>query len=136
MSAKEQTKNRVAITGQIKDAETKLAIPGALVEISQMPEEFKNWLDLQALQYGKSWEKRLKRPDRTITATDGCFYFLDLPDGGYKLTVSLPSAGTRYGVANSEPIQVVDSKNGKINWSDVGLNLNVANISKAKTKFV
>lgn len=54
---KEQTKNRLAIAGQVRDAETKLLIPGVLVEIRQQPEEFKNSLDLQALQYGKSWKK-------------------------------------------------------------------------------
>ncbi|PSB51015.1 hypothetical protein C7B67_12480 [filamentous cyanobacterium Phorm 6] len=123
MSTKEQTKNRVAIAGQVIDAETKLAIPGALVEITQMPEKFKNWLDLHALQYGKSWEKIVKRPDRTITAIDGCFYFVDFPytDECYTLTVSLPSAGTRYGVANSEAIKVVYSNNGKITWTPIGL---------------
>lgn len=62
----------------------------------------------------------LKRPDRTITAMDGCFYFLDLLDGDYALTISLPSAGTRYGVASSEPIQV-DSKKGQINLSNIKL---------------
>jgi hypothetical protein len=119
MSAKEQTKNRVAIAGQVIDAETKLVIPGASVEITQMPEKFKNWLDLHALQYGKNWEKIVKRPDRTLTAIDGCFYFVDLPDTDecYTLTVSLPSAGTRYGVAKSEPIKVVYSNNGKISWT-------------------
>ena len=90
------------------------------MEIRQQPEEFKNSLDLQALQYGKSWKKMLKRPDRTITAMDGCFYFLDLLDGDYALTISLPNAATRYGVASSEPIQV-DSKKGQINLSNIKL---------------
>ncbi|MFB2971826.1 carboxypeptidase-like regulatory domain-containing protein [Aerosakkonema sp. BLCC-F183] len=87
MSAKEQTKNRLAIAGQVIDADTKLAIPGVLVKISQMPDKFKNWLDLHALQYGKNWEKMQQRPDRTLTGIDGYFYFINLPDGDYELTV-------------------------------------------------
>lgn len=94
MSAKEQTKNRVAIAGRVIDAETKLAIPGVLVKITQMPEKFKNWLDLHALQYGKSWEKMVKRPDKTLTAVDGCFCFINLPDGEYTLlTIQVSDRG-------------------------------------------
>ncbi|MEG3933732.1 MULTISPECIES: carboxypeptidase regulatory-like domain-containing protein [unclassified Microcoleus] len=123
MSAKEQTKNRVAIAGRVIDAETKLAIAGALVEVSQKQGKFKNWLDLHALQYAKSWEKMVKRPDRTLTAIDGWFYFVDLPDADecYTLTVSRPSAGTRYGVANSETIKVVYFNNDRITWTPIGL---------------
>ncbi|MEG4166565.1 MULTISPECIES: carboxypeptidase regulatory-like domain-containing protein [unclassified Microcoleus] len=94
MSAKEQTKNRVAIAGQVIDAETEVAIPGVLVEITQMPEKFKNWLDLHALQYGKSWEKIVKRPDKTLTAVDGCFCLINLPDGEYTLlTIQVSAQG-------------------------------------------
>ena len=38
----------------------------------------------------------LKRPDQTMTATDGSFFFIDLAEGPYKLSVSLPGAGSRY----------------------------------------
>lgn len=102
MGAKEQTRNRVAIAGQVRDAETKLAIPSALVEISQEDGKFKEWLTLHALQYGDNWKKMVKRPDQTLTASDGCFHFLNLPDGQYKLTVSLPGTGTRYGFDEQE----------------------------------
>jgi len=114
MSAKEQTKNRVAIAGQVIDAETKLAIPGVLVEISQIEGKFKNWLDLQALQYGKSWGKILKRPDKTLTAVDGCFCFINLPDGEYKLSVSLPSARTSYGKVDKEVTVASNGNSDKI----------------------
>ena len=118
MSAKEQTKNRVAIAGQVRDAESKLAIAGALVEVSQKQGKFKNWLDLHALQYAKSWEKMVKRPDKTLTAVDGCFCFINLPDGEYTLSVSIPGTKTSYGKldkkvtvssnGNSDKIIVID----------------------------
>ncbi|MEG4345111.1 carboxypeptidase regulatory-like domain-containing protein [Microcoleus sp. A003_D6] len=87
----------MAIAGQVIDAKTKLAIPVVSVEITQMPNKFKNWLDLQALPYGKSWEKMVKRPDKTLTAIDGCFCFINLPDGKYTLSVSFPGVRTSYG---------------------------------------
>ncbi|WP_424094760.1 carboxypeptidase-like regulatory domain-containing protein [Moorena producens] len=92
----EAIRHQVAIAGQVKDAETKQVIPGAVVEIADMPESLKSKLDLLAGLYGDDWEKRVERPDRTRTRVDGYFYFQDLPDGSYTLTASLLGTGTRY----------------------------------------
>lgn len=89
-------RHQVAIAGQVSDKETGLTIGNAIVEITAMPEKFKTKRSLQALQYGSEWETLLKRCDRTTTAPDGFFYFIDLPPGEYTLTASLPSAATRY----------------------------------------
>ncbi len=102
MGVKEQTRNRVAIAGQLSNAETGQVIHRARVEITKMPDSFKNWLTLCAMQYGANWETRVERPDRTQTAIDGHFHFLDLPDGDYTLTASLPSTGTRYGAVEKK----------------------------------
>lgn len=118
---KKQTKNRVAIAGQVRDKETQLPIPGVLVEISQESGKFKNWLTLHKLQYGENWEKMLKRPDRTLTAIDGYFYFINLPDGKYTLTVSLPGTGTRYGSIKQEVQVSHDSDSIKLSFVDVAL---------------
>jgi hypothetical protein len=109
MGAKAQTRNRVVIAGQLSNAETGQVIHRARVEITKMPDSFKNWLTLRAMQYGANWETMVERPDRTQTAIDGHFHFLDLPDGDYTLTASLPSAGTRYGAVEKK-FQV--SRNG------------------------
>lgn len=56
---------------------------------------------------------KTKRRDQTQSAADGIFYFLDLPDGAYMLTASLPGSGTRYGSADTTV--TVTSNDGNIN---------------------
>ena len=64
------------------------------------------------------------RPNRTHTAADGSYYFLDLPDGDYRLTASLPDSGSRYGTATSEqPAKISRNAKGKINLTTVNLAL-------------
>lgn len=72
-----------------------------------MPDRFRAILSLKALQYGSQWEKMSDRLDRKITASDGYFYFVNLPTGEYKLKASLPGSGTRY--KNGEQIVSVSS---------------------------
>ncbi len=88
--------SQVAIAGRVLEGETKEPISGAMVEIIEMPEKFNDILSLKALQYGSQWEKISDRPDRKITASDGSFYFVNLPPGEYKLKASLLGSGTRY----------------------------------------
>lgn len=95
----EPVRHQVAIAGTVSDAVTGQRIHRALVEITEMPDSFKSWLALRSMQYGSKWETMVERPNRTQTAIDGHFHFLDLPDGDYTLTASLPGAGTRYGSA-------------------------------------
>ena len=87
---------QIAIAGRVLEGETEKAISGAMVEIIEMPEKFKAILSLKALQYGKQWEKMSTRLDRKITASDGYFYFVDLPKGNYTLQAFVPGSETRY----------------------------------------
>jgi hypothetical protein len=57
------------------------------------------------------------RPDRTRTAADGHFHFLDLPDGNYAVTASLPEAGSRYGTAEVKNLPVSRDGEGRIAWA-------------------
>jgi hypothetical protein len=67
-----------------------------------MPPSFKRKLETAAIQYGKRWEAMTERPDRTQTRENGLFYFLDLPDGKYRLGATLPGAGARCDKADVE----------------------------------
>ncbi len=95
----EVARHQVAIAGRVTNAQTGQAIGGAQVRITAAPLEFTDWLALQAKQYGDAWAAMSERPDRTRTAPDGHFHFMDLPDGSYTLTAALPGVGTRYSTA-------------------------------------
>jgi hypothetical protein len=97
MAQWEEVRHQVAIAGRVTDAQTSQAIGRARVSITDGPLAFNNWLANHARQYGDRWETMMWRPDRIRTAADGHFHFMDLPDGQYTLTGSLPGSGTRYG---------------------------------------
>jgi hypothetical protein len=99
VSAWEIDRHAVAISGNVADGQTSRAIGGARVEITAAPAAFSDRLALHAMQYGSRWAALKERPDRTYTAVDGHFHFMDLPDGDYTLTVTLSGSGSRYGVA-------------------------------------
>jgi hypothetical protein len=108
----EPTRHQVAIAGSVTDAQTAAAIGRARVEIEAAPDAFAGWLALLAVQYGDRWAAMDERPDRTHSAADGHFHFLDLPDGDYTLSASLPVSGTRYDTAQAE---VTVSRDGEGN---------------------
>ena len=119
----EEVRHQVAIAGTVTDAQTNRVISGVRVEIIEAPEEFESWLALRALQYGAPWATMVERPDRTRTAFDGHFHFLDLPAGDYRLKASLPSSGTRYGEKEVGGVTVSWNGNGKITMATADLSL-------------
>lgn len=68
-------------------------IAGARVEIIESPEAFQQRLALKQLQYGDRWEFLQERINRTLTAPDGFFRFLNLPMGIYTLRAQYPKFG-------------------------------------------
>lgn len=98
----EEVRHQVAIVGRVTDARTARAIGGAQVRITAAPAAFTEWLATRAKQYGTQWAGMVERPDQTRTSADGHFHFLDLPDGQYTLTASLPGSGSRYGTAQAQ----------------------------------
>jgi Carboxypeptidase regulatory-like domain len=100
----EEVRHQVAIAGRVTDARMGRAIGGALVMITTAPPAFSG------------------RDDRTRTAADGHFHFLDLPDGQYALTASLPGSGRRYGTASAQATVSRDSQ-GKITMATATIGL-------------
>lgn len=113
MGVSEVIRHQVAIAGQVTNAQTGRSLEGVRVEITAAPAAFTDFLKLRKIQFEQSWEKMAERPDRTNTMADGSFRFLDLLDGQYKLTASLPGAGSRYGRADAIVTVTRDSQ-GKI----------------------
>lgn len=118
----EQVRHQVAIGGRVMDAATRKAISGARVSITEMPPALKGVLERKSIQYGSRWAAMLERPDRTATAPDGLFYFLDLPAGKYTLTALLPGSGKRYGSGHGAATVSMDAnRNVKMAFVEIVL---------------
>lgn len=111
-----KTLHQVAIAGKVYDPETSLGVAGAAVTITTMPATFTKWLSLRALSFQERWDKLTERPDRTVTASDGFFRFIDLPDGDYTVTISAKEGPRRFGDA-THSFTVARDADGAINAS-------------------
>jgi hypothetical protein len=94
----------VSIAGAVRDKATQRPIAGALVEIAEGPPAFRALLAAKAAN--PAWTRRRERLDRVYSRADGAFCFVDLPAGRYRLNVSAPEMGTRYGVVKVENLEV------------------------------
>jgi hypothetical protein len=112
MAAVEEVRHLVALAGRVTDAATGQPVAGAQVAITTAPQAFTDRLALAALAAGAGWAALAERPDRTLTRADGSFYFVDLPDGSYGLTASLPAAGPRYGTVSATATVTRDAQGG------------------------
>jgi hypothetical protein len=102
-------RHRVALAGRVADALSGQPLAGVRVEITGGPPAFTSLLALRARGAGDLWAAMAERPDRTRTARDGHYHFLDLPAGAYTLAAALPEAGSRYGTATLPFTLVADS---------------------------
>ena len=75
---------------------------GVLVEIIAWPPAFEPIRSAWALDPAP----RAAPPDRTLSAGDGIYYFTDLPPGVYRLRVSAPNQGSRFGAVESADVNV------------------------------
>lgn len=100
----------VSIAGAVRDKATLLRVGGARVEILEGPPAFRALLEAQAAD--PAWSHRPDRPDRVFSQSDGIFCFVDLPPGPYRLRVSAPEMGSRYGAVEIGPFAVQAAPEG------------------------
>ena len=112
----------VAIGGQVTDAISGKPVAGAEIWITKSPEAYQRRLEVRGREFGEAWNDMRTRPDRTVSRPDGLFYFLDLPEGEYEVTISAPyvprahssaNFGRRYG---PETKTVKVARDGKKNY--------------------
>ena len=106
-------RHQVAIAGRITDAQTGTPITGAHVQITTGPAAWTDALASLAAVHGAAWATLQERPDRRWTSVDGHYHFLDVPNGTYQLTASLPGSGSRYSTAQVQA-SVARDGTGKI----------------------
>jgi hypothetical protein len=81
-----------------------LRIGGAKVEIVEGPPAYRNLLAAQEADPARSGQR--ERINTTYSQADGIYRFVDLPPGPYKLRVTAPEMGTRYGECPAGPVNV------------------------------
>ncbi|GEM_PF-1083852 len=123
---------QIAIVGQVKDGETGNALRDVAVEITEKPPKFERYCQLQSLQYGSQWDKMTQRCDATLTSIEGYFYFVDIPNGKYTLTFSIPGKNSRYGTTTVQTEVIGDSQN-LLNGTESLQNRKILNISLIPT---
>lgn len=82
------------------DRDRRLA--GALIEVIAGPPEF----DRLAAAWALDPARRGAHPGRTISQADGIYTFTDLPPGAYRLRVSAPQHGSRFGTVETGDVDV------------------------------
>jgi hypothetical protein len=114
----QEIRHQAVIAGRVTQGQTGRPLSNALVMITAGPPEFTDLLALKAVQHGRHWESLQNRPDRTRSAADGHFHFLNLPDGQYTLEVSVPGWGSRYGITQA-PATVSRNPDSTVNLATV-----------------
>jgi hypothetical protein len=99
MAQVEEVRHQAAIAGRVTNQADGSPIAGVRVTVSGASASFAQWLALKALRWGAAWDGLAIRPDRTLSATDGHFQFIDLPDDTYTVAATWPEQDSRYGTA-------------------------------------
>lgn len=101
---------------------TGINVPGAIVDILAGPPKLEQQLALKSLSHGAAWSGLKRRLNRTQSAGDGSFFFLDLPPGDYTLQARLPSSGSRYGATDKVIVSVPsETEPSKPVWQELVL---------------
>ncbi|MGE0642604.1 MAG: carboxypeptidase-like regulatory domain-containing protein [Nitrospira sp.] len=83
-----QVRHRVAIGGRVLDGKTQRPVSGAIVLLTDVPDEFKSRCAASRDAAKQSGANRVRRLDEASTSPLGHYYFCDLPTGRYELKAS------------------------------------------------
>jgi hypothetical protein len=112
----ETIRRQVAIGGSVLD-ENEDPVAGATVALTATPKAFRMPVGVGGAASGG--EENANLPDRTVTRQDGCYYFLDLPDGEYSLRALDPRSGR----VDEKATAVSRGKKGRIKMTWVNFKL-------------
>lgn len=95
--------HRASIAGKVVCAVTGSPLQGVSVtmNVAAAPLAFQSFIAARSGEHGARWATLEERPDRTKTARDGCFRFVDLPSGAYPLLFAMPGSEGRYGTTTA-----------------------------------
>jgi hypothetical protein len=128
VSAAGEIRHRVAVMGRVSDQQDGRPIAGVRVALTGAGAPFADWLALKALAWGAAWNGLAVRADRTVTAADGWFHFVDLPDGTYTVAAAWSPGGSRYGSAEGVATVAHDAE-GRIRPVPLALVLSPTRVS-------
>ena len=114
----EVIRRQVTIAGRIVDAQNE-PLAGAMITIMARAGKFKAQVENAARTAGAEWEFLKNRPDRTFSRLDGLYFFLDLPEGQYTMSVSDPRSGKI--VESQVTVSKDKEKSGRITQADFKL---------------
>ena len=123
----EKVRHQVAILGHVTNAQTGEAMEGIVVTITAGPPDFMERVSiLRELHGEETWKKMKDRPDKTRTARDGRYYFMDLPVGDYSVVASFPHSTRRF--SDDEGVATVASGDHGSVWDRLDLQLSVSTL--------
>jgi len=130
-----QNRVQAALTGRVIDAQTLATVAAVEVKITGVPAAFQKVIDARKLMHGGAWETMKERVDLTSTRRDGMFHFIDLPNGTYTLTFSMPGLARRYG-STTASVTVTRNGQGKVTTPFTTVNLPPTAIKGKVHRFV
>lgn len=80
-----QVRHRVAIGGRVLNGKTQQPVAGAVVLLTEVPDEFKSRCTASHEAAKQSGANHVRRLDEASTSPSGHYYFCDLPKGRYEL---------------------------------------------------
>jgi hypothetical protein len=122
VTAREEVRRQVTVVGRVVLGGSGGPAAGAIVTVREGPETFFRRVAMLAAVWGSGWNDRVEREDRTWAAVDGLFWFLDLPDGTYRLSAVKPLLGRRYGAAQGQ-VTVRRDERGRVQLEPVVMEL-------------